>query len=76
MNVKEIVAAKLKELGADGLCTCECGCGLDDLMPCENECGQCVPAKRAPCKDCPDKDACEFEAREDGYCYKAMGVKK
>ena len=43
MTVEEIVIEKLRELGADGLCIDECGCGLDDFMPCEEGCGNCVP---------------------------------
>jgi len=36
MTLKEIVTKWLKENGYDGLCEVmtECGCGLDDLMPC------------------------------------------
>lgn len=51
-NCKEIIIEKLKELGADGLCGEDCGCGLDDLFPCDNcqTALDCVPAKtiRAP----------------------------
>jgi len=36
MNIEEILKAWLKENGYDGLCNPvdECGCGLDDFMPC------------------------------------------
>ena len=41
-NIKEIVAAWLTEQGYDGLvnleCGDECGCGIDDLLPCGNGC--------------------------------------
>ena len=48
-TVKEIIIAALKEMGADGLCEGECGCGLDDLMPCfDGSCSVCVPAKEVP----------------------------
>jgi hypothetical protein len=47
-TVKEIVIAALKEMGADGLCEGECGCGLDNLMPCETVPIWCVPAKKVP----------------------------
>jgi hypothetical protein len=50
-TVKEIVIAALKEMGADGLCEGECGCGLGDLMPCETAPIWCVPAKLAPVPD-------------------------
>ena len=64
MNVRDLVVAKLKEMGAAGLCTDGCGCGLDDLMPCcisEDTLG-CEPARIASeeeadayrCSDFPD----------------------
>jgi hypothetical protein len=49
MNVKEMVIAKLREIGADGLYNenGECGCGLDDLAPCyEGIVQECEAAKR------------------------------
>lgn len=46
MNVLALLSDKLKELGADGLCNDEdCGCGLDNLAPCESWIGGCVPAR-------------------------------
>ena len=49
MNVREILAAELKRLGADGLGNSEisCGCGIDDFSPCEcDSILDCVPARR------------------------------
>jgi len=46
MTVREIVKAQLEEKGYDGLCTRDCGCGLDDLMPCNDWCGNCEPARK------------------------------
>lgn len=36
MNLEELVKAKLKDLGCDGLANTidECGCHVSDLMPC------------------------------------------
>ena len=34
MTVKEIVREWLKSNGYSGLCNDECGCEVDDLMPC------------------------------------------
>ena len=36
MTVQEIVAEYLKNNGYDGLCNEDCGCGLEDFMPCVN----------------------------------------
>ena len=46
MNVKQIIIEHLKSIGADGLCTDDCGCGIDDLAPCEQWCPDCVPARK------------------------------
>jgi hypothetical protein len=47
MNVREIVTAHLKAGGFDGLAGEDCGCGLDDLMPCDGYgFDLCKPAKR------------------------------
>ena len=43
MRVLELVAQNLRQLGADGLCNGECGCGLGDLAPCREWIGDCVP---------------------------------
>ena len=34
MTVKKIVKDCLEICGYDGLCRDDCGCGLDDFMPC------------------------------------------
>jgi hypothetical protein len=53
VTVKEIIAAWLKEHGHDGLCYPDCGCGTDDLMPCNSFPGDCEPAYRRECS--PEK---------------------
>lgn len=49
ITVKTILEYHLKSIGADGLCNPgeECGCGLDDLMPCGCDLNleECVAAK-------------------------------
>lgn len=52
MNVREIVIAHLKDGGFDGLAGEDCGCGLDDLMPCgwERDVSVCKPARKVNCK--------------------------
>lgn len=49
MNVREIVIAHLKSIGADGLAADGCGCGIDDLAPCGGDITDCKPAKRFDC---------------------------
>ena len=45
MNVTEIVLEYLKREGYDGLCKDECGCTVDDFMPCGGEyIDDCEPA--------------------------------
>ena len=58
MNCKEIITLYLKAQGFDGLYNAdwECGCLLDDLMPCNGEQIQnCEPGYKLPC-DCGDHD--------------------
>ena len=46
MTVKDILRQNLKLRGFDGLChpAMECGCGLDDLIPCEGAQADCQSA--------------------------------
>ena len=64
MTVFEIVKEYLETNGFDGLCGDECGCGIDDFMPCcEVSVGSCEPGYKVLCKpeDCADcgADACD-----------------
>ena len=47
MTVKELLRDWLDNSGYVGLCNpdIECGCGIDDLVPCSNDCSSCQPAK-------------------------------
>lgn len=59
MNIEEIVKAWLEANGYDGLANDECGCDLDDLMPCDEPYAtHCVAGHKVPC-NCPDGD-CEW----------------
>ena len=56
-SIREIVETALRCQGADGLVNedGECGCSLDDLMPCENSIagfGDCKPAYEKVCPCC------------------------
>lgn len=48
MTVKGIVQKYLKENGYDGLCNYEpmCGCVINDLMPCGEDCSSCTPGHK------------------------------
>jgi len=60
MNVKQIMAAWLKEHGYDGLYCADCGCSIiDGLMPCDgNDIGQCMPGHRINLPECATCDDC------------------
>ena len=67
-NVLEIVRGWLKEHGYDGLCRDECGCGLDDLAPCDcAPYGDCKPAYKKPCTNCGQ---CDCGIGDDCYTTK------
>ena len=67
MTVCQIVSEWLKANRFDGLCNHDCGCGLNNLMPCEDggNISSCVPAYKdvcrgtvAECEDC-GMEACD-----------------
>jgi hypothetical protein len=72
-DCREIIEKYLRDNGYAGLCAEECGCGLDDFMPCSGEWQlDCKPAYAVKCP----KDKCEnYEGcilgNEDGeqICY-------
>lgn len=48
-SAQQILIEGLRAIGADGLCNAdlECGCGLDDFIPCgEMNTSECVAARR------------------------------
>jgi len=47
MDVKNIIQEWLQAHGYDCLCNDECGCGIEDLFPCDNPgCIDCIPGHR------------------------------
>jgi hypothetical protein len=68
MTVKEIVIKYLEENGFEGLVCWNtswdgCGCGIEDLMPCDGECiDRCEPAYKVPCtgEDCEYGGDCKY----------------
>ena len=73
MTIEEIIIKYLQDNGFDGLCNpaVECGCGIDDCMPCGGE-GviDCQPAYKHICGDKRKIDCvpdCEQDC--DGECF-------
>jgi hypothetical protein len=63
MDVKEIVADWLRSHGYDGLAGPDCGCLVDDLMPCcEVSVYHCAAGMRGPCDPvtCPAEGRCDW----------------
>lgn len=56
MNLREIAKKWLKENGYDGLAGENCGCFLDDLMPCDEPSIECRPGYKVVC---PGEDKCD-----------------
>ena len=71
LTVKKIVEERLRAEGFSGLYQIfgECGCEIDDLMPCDGDSSNCIPGHRCegPAEGCPhrtDDTDCAL-ARED-----------
>jgi hypothetical protein len=43
MTVKEIIIKYLEENGFEGLHSEECGCSIDNLAACDENCLNCIP---------------------------------
>ena len=82
MNCRKIVIDYLTANGYDGLCGEGCGCSLNDLIPCESDCMDCVPAYKwegTPEEVCGQCDAwdCEFRVGlGDGSCMRPVKQSK
>lgn len=50
-TVREVVLTHLKSIGADGLCSESCGCGVNDLMPCDSCFFDCYVARKTIAKN-------------------------
>ncbi|RLI68626.1 hypothetical protein DRO91_08760 [Candidatus Heimdallarchaeota archaeon] len=58
MNIKNMVTGFLSAKGYSGLYNLEmeCGCAIEDLMPCESMSGDCKAGYKRFCKGCKDID--------------------
>jgi len=72
INIRSIVREYLVMHGYDGLAYCEdwdgCGCGLDDLICCDEWCRNCRPAYAVHWDTCTTRQS-------DGGCYCAYETK-
>lgn len=79
MDCGEIIEEYLIKNGFDGLCTENCGCGIEDLFSCGDVISDCLPAykSRLHCQSCENEDCHLFGSnREDGYCYSVQKPKE
>jgi len=69
-TVKDMVLKWLEDSEYDGLCneTIECGCGKDDLMPCDSVLPDCQAAYRWDRDKCKAFSSCEY-ASEACHCF-------
>ena len=72
MNAVEIVITWLKNNGYDGLYTEDCGCLVDDLMPCGVFASSCEPGYKVPC---PGSDDCENAVYSEPCEWHVCGIK-
>ena len=49
MTVNQIIIDYLKTNSFEGLCNDDCGCGLEDLAPCDEMKPECTPAYKCKC---------------------------
>ena len=65
ITVRDILIERLLKMGADGLYRECCGCGIDDLAPCEQGAQlDCVPARHIEVS--PESHA-EYKEYPNGY---------
>jgi len=72
MTAKEIIIKYLTDNGYDGLYNNDddCGCGIDDLLPCGASPDDCKPAYKCKCDlHCGVYSACYTPAKEN-KCWK------
>ncbi len=51
ITARDLLIQRLQAMGADGLATEDCGCGIDDLAPCGLDCLDCEPAIYDDCAE-------------------------
>lgn len=78
MTIKEIVQKYLTENKYDGLTLpdYDCGCGINDLMPCGEINENCKVAKKVSCSECnlPADQRSDCEEVYNKYCFRAVDI--
>lgn len=75
MTVSDIIKKYLDDNNFDGLCDIfnECGCGKDDLIPCDSGCEMCEPAYLINCEhdyeDCTKLSVC-YSTKKMNHCWR------
>ena len=81
LTVHDIVVDYLREHGYAGLCSDDCGCGVDDLVLCGSYSNECSPAYRNDCDTCAHQNSdassciCDDGPTGDG-CYSLVSAPK
>jgi hypothetical protein len=73
MTAKEIILDYLKNNKFDGL-VCphiQCGCGIDDFMPCDENWSDCQPAFKLQCANCKEWENIDSKCpgKHEDFCY-------
>jgi len=71
LTVREIVKEYLVARGCGGLVDgFDCGCYLEDLMPCDGSCAMCEAAYRVKrdCEHCAEAEGCENRGEPGEWC--------
>jgi len=75
ITVSNMIIEYLNNNKYEGLCCPEkdCGCGLDDLAPCEENIMKCYPAYKCECHECKclGTNECSFDVYELSVHYYA-----
>lgn len=68
MTVRDIVKEYIITHGGDGLCDTDCGCGIDDLFPCDSNPAECIVAKKIKVtQEMIDKKDLLYEVGDDYF---------
>ena len=78
-KIEKVIKEYAKQYGYTGLFNSdiECGCLLNDLAPCGNDCLLCEFGYWTKCENCEEKETCELHNIEGNYgCVRSEKVMK